>query len=143
MWLYGVCDGPAVWFCPANDVFLCGECDKEIHEANFVVRNHQRMMVFLRDSLSQSSDQSKGDLDKIREDYSGSQGIGGSVTPEDSPHPASARSLRELIEERDRWRATNVPPMGSDKLQGMVGEAEIRVTPDQLVTLVGEPLCQK
>jgi hypothetical protein len=48
--LCAICDDPAVWFCPADDAFLCGDCDEQIHGANWLARKHQRMAVSHRGS---------------------------------------------------------------------------------------------
>jgi hypothetical protein len=46
--LCAICDDPAWTFCPADDAFLCGDCDKQIrqiHGANLLASKHQRMML--------------------------------------------------------------------------------------------------
>ena len=43
--LCDICDDPASCFCPADDAFLCDDCDKQIHEANFLAKKHNRISV--------------------------------------------------------------------------------------------------
>ncbi|KAG0513517.1 hypothetical protein BDA96_10G109600, partial [Sorghum bicolor] len=43
--LCDICDDPASCFCPADDAFLCDDCDKQIHEANFLAKKHNRVSV--------------------------------------------------------------------------------------------------
>ncbi|KAG0516160.1 hypothetical protein BDA96_10G338600 [Sorghum bicolor] len=41
--LCDICDDPASCFCPADDAFLCDDCDKHVHEANFLAKKHNRI----------------------------------------------------------------------------------------------------
>ncbi|WOH02601.1 hypothetical protein DCAR_0521990 [Daucus carota subsp. sativus] len=40
-----LCDSDATIYCPADDAFLCRDCDKEVHVANFLARRHIRCLL--------------------------------------------------------------------------------------------------
>jgi hypothetical protein len=114
--LCAICDDPA------DDAFLCGDCDEQIHGANWLARKHQRMVVSHRGSPRRDLE-GTGKADEGLERI-GEQGVGSGSVPTcetrftRSAPPTSGGSLEAIIMERDRWRAGNVlPGISSGQLQ--------------------------
>lgn len=40
-----LCDSDAMIYCPPDDSFLCRECDKQVHGANFLAKRHIRCLI--------------------------------------------------------------------------------------------------
>ncbi|KAG0539064.1 hypothetical protein BDA96_03G290300 [Sorghum bicolor] len=104
--LCAICDDPATWFCPADDVCLCDDCDKQIHDANFIARNHhrismnsgKRMSLERPEALSEKLGNTFADSDRSQE----SQTVNQDARTKSSIHTACSASGTESSQTRDR-----------------------------------------
>lgn len=114
-----ICDDPAVFFCLADEAFICGDCDEQIHGVNMLARRHRRVEVASMGLMSSLRGQrcSTGRIvvsPSSESQGSSSFGIGRDVAVAEAPQsaggfaPVTGLSLEEALARRDAWRKENV-----------------------------------
>lgn len=118
--LCAICDDPAGWFCPADDVFLCEDCDEQVHEANMIARYHSRTRV-----LPEVTTPSPTPLPADSMDASPSSSLKGSGESRVS-HPSEAEVIsgRPALDpfnqvRQPRWRSLSIAEMLGERLMSL------------------------
>jgi hypothetical protein len=141
--LCAICDDPATWFCPVDDVCLCDDCDKQIHDVNFIARNHRRISMNSGETMRLGIPEALPE--KLENAFVDSDGSQGPRTENQDPrtessihtaYSASGTEISHTVLETERDRVPDKRFVG----QIQSGQGDFEPFPAKSVGMTGESL---